>query len=654
MIHSLRCAWLLLFVLLTAGSASAQKDYTYTPQGTVTFKSRFGDLKQQIVSITNETNSPTFLKIKFFGDTSFKFSHSQSEYLYIGADSTANFTVSYLASRFDTSIGWLRMYDSVNTPDTIRFVGMDTNYIEPPPPAKWKVDTTGSRFVGGSYYGLPDTMSVRVRNLTANPIYVTGSIIEGAMAYVGGLETREVPANGTTDFVYWFNSSVYDSLYARIRLHDDYRSDTVKIYSRREWTWPTGDSLDWYWRADFDTVLPRDTVCRTVQIVNHFDSTAQILSLEFYQDGRPYFISDPPTLPYSIAGGDTLDLVICVAPIQVRRELNSALMIEYQFPGNQPRMRQVFLTGMSGECLHPSPDWTNFGAIQRGTSATRTFYLVNNRPESIHVDSLLLYGDSSADLMITSATSFVVSGHDSVGVEIRYTPTDDSVQLGYLDVFSHDGCIPFVRTYIYGTTYGDGSNYQHRLYGDTTNTLVFTGDTTLSTTYFLFINDLTDSLKVLSVGLQNGTHFQVHSISPHAPELDLGPGDLIGITLQFIGPPGTFEDTLLIVTETGIIALRFPIIADVHHTSGVAVHIRNATQLIIQPNPATGPVHVELLNARSATIDVLDVLGKLAARLEQSSMWDHSSAASGTYFIRASGISNDGQPFVITSRVIVQ
>ena len=54
-------------------------------------------------------------------------------------------------------------------------------------------------------------------------------------------------------------------------------------------------------------------------------------------------------------------------------------------------------------------------------------------------------------------------------------------------------------------------------------------------------------------------------------------------------------------------------------------------------------------------IEILDLMGnRLAQFIAPNATFDRTKLASGTYFVRASGVGEDRKPFVITQRIVLQ
>lgn len=123
--------------------------------------------------------------------------------------------------------------------------------------------------------------------------------------------------------------------------------------------------------------------------------------------------------------------------------------------------------------------------------------------------------------------------------------------------------------------------------------------------------------------------------------------------VQFIGSPGVYADTLVVVTDDMFVTLYLLIHVVIHGSDVHAPHVTIAS-LRVSPNPTSGPVMIHLANAQRATMEVLNVIGKLVVRIDANAAWDTSNVPSGTYFIRASGVDDNSNPFVITQRVVIE
>jgi hypothetical protein len=120
---------------------------------------------------------------------------------------------------------------------------------------------------------------------------------------------------------------------------------------------------------------------------------------------------------------------------------------------------------------------------------------------------------------------------------------------------------------------------------------------------------------------------------------------------------GFWQDSLIIVTEQGAKAQAYKVEAVRGATQFVnssASLVSNAS-LSVSPNPAQGPVAIQVHGAARVNIDVLDLLGRSVAHVSGVSQWSWPGATdAGVYFVRASGVDLSGHTFTTTSRVVME
>ena len=234
-LRSMRALLLLtLGLILCVGSASAQKPYTFTPSGPITIHTA-GNQDIALVTITNETNASIRLNTQFTGDTTFIYGYADWPDVTIGADSSAGFPVYYRAWGGDTSTGFLRITDGVNTPDTVRFIGIDTGAA---PPA-WEQRLF--RSWAGNYYSNTDTAYVSVRNHLNESVTITASFAANYNFDTISPQTQTIGAYGTGYFTYLFRSDLDTIGEAIVTLSGAGISDTAQIHGRGRWVDPNAD-----------------------------------------------------------------------------------------------------------------------------------------------------------------------------------------------------------------------------------------------------------------------------------------------------------------------------------------------------------------------------------------------------------------------------
>lgn len=638
-----------MLALLLSNTASAQKPYTYEPTGPVTILTN-DDQGIGFVTITNHTNTNLKLNIQFIGDSNFTYAYKNWPNVWIGADSAAGFPVYYRAWGGDTSYGFMRIYDSVNAPDTIHFIGIDTSDNTLPP---WEQILYRS-WAGNYYGGNTDTAIVSVYNHMNDTVTISASFAMNDGFQAIAPQSRTIAGNSTGYFRYLFrpvNDTIGDAV---INLSGAGITDTARIHGRNRVVVPPRDSLYWHWQYSFDTVQPGDTVCQSIYIINPFDSSASITSFSA-PSNSPFYLIDPPTLPMTLEGHDTLVLTVCYRSPNIGHQTsNSYITVQYQFAGDSSQSREIILRGSTAQCFAFSPWYLQFNVL-RDSVQTQGVQVINRTGSTITLDADFDQAGGGHFEVLTSMP-INIAAYDSEMVYVRFTATGATGQYAKLIFNGGTGCgtedlalaahIIDTNIVIDSTAIG--------LFADETRELDFYGDSNHTSITYRFYNDQGDSIKVVSISLKDGTHFTITDVAPQMPWFKLGPNGLMEVTIEFDGTPGTYTDTLVIVTEDGIIALNFPIHA-VITSSAVAAPIVSAPNMIITPNPSTGPVTIRIEDAATATIDVLDIIGARIARYTSSqATFDRTDLAAGTYFVRASGIGEDRKPFVITQRLVLK
>lgn len=644
--RSLRALVLLLALLLVSGTALAQKPYTYSPTSHVVLRTSDGSQKTQYVSVKNETHNPLTIHFFLYGDTTIKFGYAPYHSFTIGGDSAASFPITYRAWTGDTSHAILYITDSMSFPDTIGFTGIDTGYV---PPA-WQLLTTNAN--AGTYYGMPDSVMLSVRNNTNNALTVSASLSGGSYGFaVSGSAQQTIGAGSTSVFTYRYDAGNYSVAEATVNFSGGGLYAQASIHGRN--ANPPQDSLTIQGNLEFGAILPGDTLCRSFSLYNRFDTAATLTQVSILQNSG-YFLSDLPTLPVSIGAHDSLQITVCfVAPEEAGTNSNSYMNIYYAF-GNAQRGATVYLHGASLGCFRAHTATLDFGSIPRYDSLTRTVYLVNLRNVSTEVD--LSSNPDNSGFEILTSSPVTIPALDTVEVQVRFVATGSDRHQAKLVMDGRDSCGQ-VEVALLGSIYDSSvvvDSNSIALYGDGDHILTFEGDSSSLTARFVFFNDQTDTIKIKSITLTQGVHASIANIEPRNPEFRIGPGVGFAVDLLFDGDPGAYDDTLLIVTETGAIALTFPMHAVIHGTAGVSSPGVSVASMSITPNPSSGPIAITLQDAASATIEVLDIMGTRIASFNGNAIFERGNLAAGTYFVRASGVGSDRKPFVITTRIVLK
>jgi hypothetical protein len=643
----MRALFLILALLFVSTAATAQKQYSFTPIGSVTLLTGNGWPRTQVISIKNDGNSSLTLSVTFQGDSTFQYRPAAAQVFTLGADSSRIFNVVYQASEDDTSHCFMRISDSAHVADTVRFTGIDTGDVFMP----WEFGEFD--YLAGSFYSKDDTVWVPIHNNMNDSCFVTSTIVtsESYGFTAIGSQQRSIPANGTTNFGFIYNSSNYEQAYALVRFQGEGLSNTVGMQGKR--AVQHRDSLVFSGDFDFGSLPPGDTVCRTFTVHNYSDTAGVLTSIGTLANSG-YYILDEPTGPVTIEAHDSLHVTICfVAPMEAGVSSYVYILVAYAF-GNWQGATGARLYGSSQSCFRASTDIIYFGPVIRDQSETKTFYIVNVHNETTVIDLSLNPNGSAFNILTSSPVT--IAAYDTAAIEVRFTADGNGSQSAKLVMDGRDSCgqleVALIGT-IDSVNTVDSSAFA--LYANEEHTLNFVGDSSNSTKHYTFYNNQHDPVKVLSVGLKQGIHFTITDIDPSNPEFTLDSGEVMGVTVEFDETPGTYTDTLVIATEDGFIAINFPMHAVINGTADVATPAFGAPHMTVTPNPSSGPVTISITDANTASIEVLDIMGKRIARFDGgSAMLARNDLSAGTYFVRASGVGVDRKPFVMTTRIVVK
>lgn len=639
---------------MIATAAQASNEYSYSPKGPFIMKAGPGQTRTQAITIQNKRNRTIAVMLQMHkGDSSFSIDFT-NRYINIGPDSIGTLHISCTATAGDTTHAWLRLYDSISVPDTVFFTGLDsTSSIDTTDPwtgPDWTIEG-GFRDLG-SYYGMPDSAFIEVVNHIDESITISATLGNGAYGIVGiGSQTKTIAAKQSTRFGYKYLSADHDSAMAVVTFSGDSLSKQITLYGRK--ILPHPDSLDHLSGFNFGAADPGDTSCETTWIRNINSTSAIITSIS---DASPskYFRVAKPTLPITLAPGDSLEITACIIfPQTADSAVWGDFSITYHSDGQNSRTDHISLNGQTTLCF-AAQNYLDFGSVVRGSTSVRSFTVTNYRNYDLEITSMSSEVNSNKFALFTSLP-VTIPANSSINMDVQLTADGYIYPYDRYTLHTNSMCgssTVFVTAHIDDSLLVDSIGTP--LFGNSERTLRFNGDSAHLERTFYFYNDQSDSIIIVSVSLKNGEQFSISAITPHAPELKLDSGEVMGVTLAFIGDPGNYQDTLIIVTEDGIISLSFPIEATMTGQSSVDRSNDHAAALHITPNPALGPVSISVANSSQYSVEVIDLLGNAMEHFSGASVWNASNVAHGTYFIRASGLTDTGKPFVITSRVIVR
>jgi hypothetical protein len=191
-----------------------------------------------------------------------------------------------------------------------------------------------------------------------------------------------------------------------------------------------------------------------------------------------------------------------------------------------------------------------------------------------------------------------------------------------------------------------------------TDILAMISDNSVTTQTFHFSNTGTTNLKITDVSLKNGKSFAITNIQPtNTFPFVLTPGQSMSVTISMTTVTnGVYYDEVIITAENAIISINFALQG--LHKDGVQadVHKLAADQHIaLYPNPSHGMITVTIPDMKNATVEVLDLLGRVVIREKANDSWIwRSNAAPGTYILHVTGTDQSGNSVQSYDRFIIE
>jgi len=381
------------------------------------------------------------------------------------------------------------------------------------------------------------------------------------------------------------------------------------------------------------------------------------------------------TLPLTMVRGQMDTIYVCFTPHAVGEYHDS---IAFHFTDSHGVSGVVYAalvgTGVhstSLSCFHLGGDTSSaYGAITAGTTQSRTMELANSTSQTWIITRYY----ASCDTGVWSITGLSLPDTLAPGAASHFTinfhaPSVTNTER-YACLFQFYGksstteCEQGLGVRGYSTP--DTSEVHLQI--DTTQRIAFHASKPGSTYKYVHVrNNSGQRVKVEGISLTNTTYFSISLVSPDStvPFYLSADGSLyLKLTLTDTSA-GTYTDTLLITTENGLTSLSVPITADVSGiTAGVAPTAAMQHFAIgVNPNPSRGgAITVSLGEMRHATVEVLDILGRVVWQVRDISnkyTWNGSTlsggvAGAGAYIVRATGVVSSGASVTASTRFAIQ
>jgi hypothetical protein len=497
--------------------------------------------------------------------------------------------------------------------------------------------------------GEEEIHQIAVRNFGSET--VTINITQQTWSYgfsIIGPTSLQIEPGGAKSFTFQYHWEDHPTAMADYILSDGSKQQNLRLNGR---CLQFGDSIH-VPPIDLGYLQPGDTICVTAKAYNHGDTTVTIDSVVYWvQSGS--WLSDLPTFPLELAKGDSMSFTICYVASGSRQNFSTALVnIWHRFVGRDSSLvRTLTLFGRTVDCYRVSTDLVNFGLVPRNQQVARSFTITNTSNDPITVTETSFNSQDNNGVSVITSLPLTIPAQDSAVVELTWMANGSGQLPGY-GIFKVEGC-PYFYMLAYGAVADstlDSANV-FALYGDVQHTVQIQTDGESWFKTLSFINDAGHAIKILSVSLAQGYPLELHSLMPKAPVFTMLPNDLMQVEVVYPKEVERFIDTLIIVTENAIMPLKY-VISNAP-TAHVGSDMRSSVKLSVRPNPSSGPVSFELVGGKAISFEVYDLLGTVVYRSQDvRESWNSSNSVAGTYFIRVTGVGDDGKPFTITQRYV--
>jgi hypothetical protein len=577
------------------------------------------------------------------------FSVSPSSAFFNASDTAKSFIVSFSTTTNDTSNAILLLSGN-NSTDTVRLTGYDTSYTHRVPTRDFdEIVVVRSLTIWPSH---DSTLGYFIIRRAADTTVVVTATIQGAGWSLGDssiqtlTRTLTSASNYSIPIVYWSSHHQRDTAMLVLSANNPLvQRDTFYIYGSDSNYSHSALHLS-FAAADFDTTVFYDTTCKTIYLTNPNASAITLTSLlASTSNGGSSWISSAPSLPISIAAGDSVAFTLCFTPYWPGAASST---ITAQFSDSQSKYGTDSRTyGFVGEnCFTANTDSILVDDVYLGgySDVSVTFHF--NKAYS----NVTWTGDSTGLVTLIGSNPFSVVKGETKTLTFRVHPSAIGPYNRY-SYLSAGNCSSLLE--MFGRALPNSADTLN-LFSPSSDLLKMQTASDTVTRTFTFRNNSGSTMRVTNVSLAQGSHFAITGIHPHATPDTLANLGLLGVDLLFQGDTnGTYDDSLTIVTDGMLQAVTFHLQA-IKNALSVTQIEPNPIMLQITPNPAQGPVTIDVTGVRSADLEVFDLLGHRIAESNTggSWRWSTSDVAAGTYIVRATGELN-GTTFTKSQRIVV-
>lgn len=680
------------------GITGALDQFTVTPISLpgvpVTLTTGVGQTASQVFTVVNNTAQPVTVNGSLSGSGSSAFNLGQNSAT-IAANDTATFTLNFAPTTTGVQDAVLTLASALDTL-LVDVRGIATQV------GNAVVLTANQAFVefNNVIAGVQECQTIRITNpgdatVTLNEVTFVGVTSGGNEFTIGNnfSSGTQIAAGGTDSIVVCFTPTTSgQSVTANLKLQysgvDTTLNNTtmIRLEGNAEGQVDTMN-LSLVDDLDFDA-MPGETECQTLRLVN----PSALLG------GTAYLTLADTNANFEITSGNEVTLgplgtgfvTICYTGDSLNPNTSTNLNITVigtggTFLGNF----NVTLTGetefeideditdtiFSGNCFRVRRGG-NLGPIVVGGNTSQTVTIENrtNQTATINGGTITTNGQATTDFAFATGTTFpiTIAPWGSQTVNLTFNPMDTN-RSAYLATLTFDvagtNCadvsVSLTGVGLPTVAVGPEGSILDTLGIISTggmggNVAVIGGECESGTQTIAFQNNLNTAVTVsgLTFTGSQASNFTVIGSTPALPAT-LQPGDIMNIQVRFICGPndGFYTANLSVQTQGGIAPIVIPFQTIQQGPASVARGEHSGVTITVSPNPTRGIVRVEVKDAASARIEILNVLGQTVATGEGTSFFwngETAGASAGIYIVRVSGTNANGREFVETRQIIIE
>jgi hypothetical protein len=574
-------------------------------------------------------------------------------------DTVANtIGVVFGSNKADTSIAWLYFNDGVHI-DSIELIGYGTSATADFRMCDSVISITVVHDSSGNVKAEAQSCLTNTGN---SPITATLHIMDSSnfsFGNSGGTLIASLSALATQNFtVYYKGKGRYKaSTQIAVSCNSPFHQYTYVIVNVVDPSLAPPSYKPTIIAPNVGLVLAGDSACGLVTIANTNLNAITITRIS-NTDSINWSMNANLKFPFTLQPGGTAMFTLCYHSNgnDYGAYVSDKILVWYQDSNTNP---YVSVTATAHVQLAvDAHDSTALDDVVVGGFVEASAYFVTRKAGTVTTGTAGVDYGGTVEILSPAMPKTVKAG-DTVVLRYRVTPRSDSVGVyyGYIDVNigTWSGTAIF-----WGKTVGaTSSDSAHGLsiYADQNELVAMRTSNHVQVDTFWFANNYGGNVTVSNAKLSSGAHFQILGYLPGSLPITLSANQSMGIIMQFNGDTvGFYRDSLYLDASHNIWSQPINVQAYATQSAGVRDNTVSTTaSLFVSPNPANGPVAIAIAGARTANVEVYDLLGGRIVSIPNTmdASWNADGLSGGAYIVRASGTDSNGNPYSITKRLIL-